>query len=79
LRVSPGAEAGVPIGDYEGHGVPQDYVIAYMWLNLSAAGPNNREGVKLASELRDVVAAKMTPAQIAEAQKLARDWKPGRK
>jgi hypothetical protein len=26
--------------------------------------------------MRDLVAAKMTPAQIAEAQKLAREWKP---
>lgn len=25
---------------------------------------------------RDIVAAKMTPTQIAEAQKLARKWKP---
>ncbi len=25
---------------------------------------------------RDIVAKKMTPAQIAEAQKLAREWKP---
>jgi hypothetical protein len=25
---------------------------------------------------RDMVAAKMTPAQIAEAQKLAREWRP---
>ena len=25
---------------------------------------------------RDLVAAKMTPAQIAEAQKRAREWKP---
>ena len=25
---------------------------------------------------RDIVAAKMTPAQIAEAQRLAREWKP---
>jgi hypothetical protein len=25
---------------------------------------------------RDAVAAGMTPAQIAEAQKLAREWKP---
>jgi hypothetical protein len=28
--------------------------------------------------LRDSAAAKMTPAQIAEAQKLAREWKPSK-
>jgi hypothetical protein len=32
--------------------------------------------IKSAAEDRDMVAAKMTPAQIAEAQKLAREWKP---
>jgi uncharacterized protein len=54
-----------------GSGVPQDYVIAHMWLNLSAP-----RGNKEAVTVRDMVAAKMTPAQIAEAQKLAREWKP---
>jgi uncharacterized protein len=54
-----------------GQGVPQDYVTAHVWLNLAAAG-----GDKEAAEARDKVAAKMAPAQIAEAQKLAREWKP---
>jgi hypothetical protein len=27
-------------------------------------------------KLRDDVAARMTPAQLAEAQKLVREWKP---
>jgi len=27
-------------------------------------------------KLRDALAAKMTPAQIAEAQRMAREWKP---
>ena len=42
-----------------------------MWFNLSAA-----QGDADATKNRDIVAAKMTPAQIAEAQKLAREWKP---
>lgn len=54
-----------------GQGVPQDYVIAHMWLNLAAAG-----GDKDAIKQRDMIAPLMTPAQIAEAQKLAREWKP---
>jgi hypothetical protein len=29
-----------------------------------------------AQELRDTLSRKMTPAQIAEAQHLAREWKP---
>jgi TPR repeat protein len=54
----------------QGQGVPQDYVSAHMWLSLSAAQNNND-----ATKFRDMIAAKMTPAQIAEAQKLAREWK----
>ncbi len=60
----------------EGRGVPQDYVQAHMWLNLAASrllpGALRAETV----ENRDIVSAKMTPAQIAEAQRLAREWKP---
>jgi uncharacterized protein len=54
-----------------GFGVPQDYVSAHMWSNLAAAGEN-----KGAAETRNLAAARMTPAQIAEAQRLAREWKP---
>ena len=57
----------------EGEGVPQDYVLSHMWSNLSAG-----LGYKPAARYRDNVAKKMTPAQIAEAQKLAREWKPKR-
>lgn len=54
----------------DGLGVPQDYVQAHMWYNL--AGTNGNQD---AVEFRDRLAGKMTPAQIAEAQKLAREWK----
>ena len=56
----------------EGKGVPEDYVRAHMWFNLVAA-QDNRAMAKL---LRDSVAKFMTPAQIAEAQKLAAEWRP---
>ena len=55
----------------KGQGVPQDYVSALMWYSLAAA-----KGLTDAAKERDVVAAQMTPAQIAEAQRLAREWKP---
>jgi hypothetical protein len=55
----------------DGTGIPQDNVQAHKWLNLSAA-----QGDKDAGTLRDWLAEKMTPDQIAEAQKLAREWKP---
>jgi TPR repeat protein len=54
-----------------GHGVPQDYVTAHMWFNLSAAQDDDD-----AAKNRDVIAQRMTLAQIAEAQKLAREWRP---
>lgn len=55
----------------KGQGVRQDFVQAHMWYNLSAA-----DGEKRAAEARDALAKQMTPAQIAEAQRLAREWKP---
>ena len=54
----------------EGWGVPQDYVLAHMWGNLAAA-----QGNPIGKFIRDEVAKKMTPAQVAESQKLAREWK----
>jgi TPR repeat protein len=53
-----------------GLGVRQDYVIAHMWFNLAVAG-----GLTDATKNREAAAAKMTPVQIAEAQRLAREWK----
>jgi TPR repeat protein len=67
----------------EGKGVPQDYVLAHMWFNLSAARLSERPRPSWwpshalhedAVRNRDLVASKMPPAQIAEAQKLAREW-----
>jgi TPR repeat protein len=55
----------------QGMGVPQDYVSAHMWFNLAAAS-----GYAGAANSRDDVATKMTPEQVAEAQRLAREWKP---
>ena len=49
-----------------GDGVPQDYVQAHMWYDIA--------GVAVAAKYRDFVAREMTPDQIAEAQRLAREW-----
>ena len=54
------------------HGVPQNYVLAHMWLNLTAA-----RGTEKAFKNRDTLEEKlMTPDQPAKAQRLAREWKP---
>jgi len=54
---------------HSGKGVPQDFVRAYMWFNLPLGKDHDA-----ATEARDDVAKRMTPAQIAEAQRLAREW-----
>jgi len=59
----------------EGRGVPQDFVQAHMWANLAASEKSGAEA-KSFGELRDAVADVMTPQQIAEAQRLAREWTP---
>lgn len=61
---------------HDGKGVLQDYIQAYMWFDLSSAGARDQTGNKASQNARDMVAAKMTPGQIAEAQRLAREWKP---
>ena len=51
-----------------GRGIPKDLVEAHKWFDLA--------GGLAAVKYRDIVAQFMTPAQIAEAQKLAHEWKP---
>jgi hypothetical protein len=53
----------------KGLGVPKDYVLSHMWFNLSAAN-GNKNGQKN----RDIVEKRMTPSQIEDAQRLAREW-----
>ena len=59
----------------KGQGVPQDYVQAHKWINLAASRASGPDAAKY-GKARDRVADKMTPAQVAEAQRLAREWKP---
>ncbi|MGH6920707.1 MAG: trypsin-like peptidase domain-containing protein, partial [Geminicoccaceae bacterium] len=59
-----------------GTGIPQDDLLAYMWLNLAAARSPQGEQRKLSAQLRDEVAARLTPAQRARGQELARNWQP---
>jgi uncharacterized protein len=51
-----------------GRGVPVDLVRAHMWFNVSGA-----QGYRDGGEYRDKLAHETTPAQIAEAQRLARE------
>jgi uncharacterized protein len=57
-----------------GQGGPMDLVQAYKWYSLAAGNGN-----AYAPGYRDDLAKQMTPAQIAEAQKRTREWKPLKK
>ena len=54
-----------------GEGVPKDSVLAYLWWNLAAA-----QGLKSAKRNLGKIEKIMTREQIAEAQRLSREWKP---
>lgn len=48
----------------KGLGVPKDYIQAYMWFSLANSGTN-----------LSYARAQMTPAQILEAERMAKEWK----
>jgi len=52
-----------------GEGVPEDTVLSYMWWNLAAA-----QGHDVARGLKDILEEEMTRDQIAEGQRLSREW-----
>ncbi len=55
----------------KGEGLPKDYVRAYKWISLAAA-----QGHRLAIRAMPIVARRMTPAQIAEAKRMAAQFRP---
>ena len=61
---------------YYGEGVLQDYIQAHMWWNLAAnAGDEwDKELKEQAYDLLWCLEQEMTPAQIAEALRLASEW-----
>ncbi len=87
--LKPAAEQGEPLAQvslgtmYEaGDVVPRDFIQAYMWFSLAAdsisdthersvAGPR-----EVATMARQLIAERMASDQIAEAQKMAREWRP---
>ena len=61
-----GAQLNLGVMYANGEGVRQDYVRAHMWFNLAAAN-GDENGFKN----RDAAARRMTPQQIAQAQRMA--------
>ena len=52
-----------------GQGVTVDYIAAHKWFNLAAM-----RGIDEAKSWRNQIAGEMNPGQIAQAQRLAREW-----
>lgn len=74
--VKTAADNNIPLAQYEislaygaGQGFEQDYLMAHMYANLAAS-----QSYAGAEKRRDTWAQLMTSEQIAEAQKMAREW-----
>ena len=87
--LKPAAEQGEPLAQvtlgtmYEaGDGVPQDFIQAHRWFSVAAAlfsdtrNPSFAGPREVATMAREMLAERMTQDQIAEAQKLAKEWSP---
>jgi TPR repeat protein len=72
------AQYNLGISYAKGEGGELDNVRAHMWFNLAAAHfpTSDISDRNAAAKERDLVAAKMSPQQIAEALRLAREWQP---
>ena len=85
--LKPAAEQGEPLAQvtlatmYEaGDGVPQDVIQAHMWFSVAAASFSDTRNPsfaglrEVATMAREMLGERMTQDQIAEAQKLAKEW-----
>jgi uncharacterized protein len=65
------AQINLTLSYARGEGVTQDFVEAYKWANIAATSGNTN-----AALFREEIRLQMTPEQVAEAQQLAREFKP---
>ena len=70
------AQSNLAVMYTHGRGVQTDDVQAHKWFNLATSRLPLGDARTKGLQNRDLIAAFMTPAQIAGAQKLAREWKP---
>ena len=68
------AQHNLGVSYYFGRGMVRDVVLAHMWFTLAAT-----QGQKLSVKILVTIEYLMTKDQIAEAQRLAREWKPKEK
>ena len=57
-----------------GTGIARDNIRAYMWYSIATAQTGDEWLGAIAGTNRDVLAARMTPADISKAQQLAAEW-----
>ena len=72
----PPAQAGLAYMYEYGAGVERDEMRAYMWLELATAGAANDFSRRLFSAKQDELGERLTPGQVADAKRLAVEWKP---
>ena len=57
------------------HGIAKDYVLSYMWCSLAVQGDAQLREDFVAQETLEMLERRMTPQQLQEARRLARDWR----
>ena len=65
------AQTSLGVAYADGDGVIKDYVQAYQWFNLASA-----QGDESAKQFLSALEQRMTPEQVGEGQRLAREFKP---
>ena len=61
---------------FDGTGVTRDYASAYVWFSLAAGQTPLEDNRKGLLELRNIAAARMTPAAVAAAARRVAAWRP---
>ena len=69
------AQLRLAIESIAGRHLPQDYARAYFWADLAVVYSVPKEQ-QAAAQLRDAAEAMLSPAQLEEAKRQSRDWKP---
>lgn len=68
---NPEAQNNLAVMYARGEGVPRDYVTAYFWAGVAFKNGNAHSGT-----VREKIASGMTSKQIAQAERLIREWVP---
>ena len=61
---------------FDGTGVTRDYASAYVWFSLAAGQTPLEDNRKGLLELRNIAAARMTPAALTAARRRVAAWRP---